>query len=122
MKDAFEARFIELGRGTIEFRRPNLRELAKGTPLEGNDGVLTMGDNLVVSHRNKRPRQLANMFRTLILHNMGGIWVDTVRTNPSASWATSGTGRSSTDGRCVLGSATLVFVVLFFDDDIRPPQ
>ena len=88
VQDPFEARYIELGRGAIEFRRPNLRELAKGTPLEGNDEVLTMGDNLVVSHRNKRPRQLANMFRTLILHIMGGIWVDTVRCQclrPSAS-------------------------------------
>lgn len=69
--DAFEARFTELGKGAIEFRRPDLWSLAKDTPIQDNAEILDMGNNLSVVKRNKRPRQLANMFRTLILYKMG---------------------------------------------------
>ena len=51
--------------------------MAKGTPLDGRADILDMGDNLSVTKRNKLPRQLANMFRTLALHRHGGVWVDT---------------------------------------------
>lgn len=72
--DPLEVRYRQRG---IEFRRPDFYALAKGTPLEGHTEILSMGDNLVVSKNSKRPRQTANMFRTLALHVFGGVWVDT---------------------------------------------
>jgi hypothetical protein len=62
---------------SIEFRRANIKEMAVGTPIEGRDEILTMGARLKKSNKSKRPRQLANMFRTLALHKMGGVWIDT---------------------------------------------
>jgi hypothetical protein len=62
---------------SIEFRQADIKGMSVGTPLEGHDEILEMGDHLEQSSKSKRPRQLANMFRTLALHKMGGIWVDT---------------------------------------------
>ena len=63
--------------GSIEFREANIKEMAIGTPLEDQNEILEMGDFLEQSSKSKRPRQLANMFRTLALYKMGGVWVDT---------------------------------------------
>lgn len=62
---------------SIEFRQADIKGMAVGTPLEGRNEILEMGDNLQQSSKSKRPRQLANMYRTLALYKMGGIWVDT---------------------------------------------
>ena len=62
---------------SIEFRDAHIKEMAVGTPLEGHDEILEMGNNLQQSSKSKRPRQLANMWRMLALYKMGGIWVDT---------------------------------------------
>lgn len=75
--DPFEVRYRTNFSSSIEFRKPDIHEMAKGTPIEGMNEVLGMGTNLSVAKRNKLPRQLANMFRTLALHRLGGIWVDT---------------------------------------------
>jgi hypothetical protein len=76
-EDPLEKEYHLRGNGAIEFRRPDIHQMAVGTPLEGLDEILSMGDNLQVVSKNKRPRQLANMFRTLALYTHGGIWVDT---------------------------------------------
>ena len=73
---SFEEKYRNRGNGAIEFRHVDFKTLAKGTPIEGVDAVLEMGDNLKVVSKNKRPRQLANMFRTLALFLYGGIWMD----------------------------------------------
>jgi hypothetical protein len=76
-RDPFEARYRGNFSTSIEFRRPDIAAMAVGTPIEGRHDILGMGDNLSVTKRNKLPRQLANMFRTLALHKLGGVWVDT---------------------------------------------
>ena len=74
--DAFAKQYAGRGNGAIEFRTVDFPTMAKGTPLESINEVLTMGQNLTVVSKNKRPRQLANMFRTLALFLYGGIWID----------------------------------------------
>jgi hypothetical protein len=76
-EEPFEKTYTAKGRGAIEFRRAMFNDFAMGTPIEGMDEVLSMGDSLEVKSKNKAPRQLANMFRTLALYTFGGIWVDT---------------------------------------------
>lgn len=76
-EEPFEKAYGARGNGAVEFRRPDIHKMAVGTPIEGMDDILSMGDNLQVKDKNKRPRQLANMFRTLALYTFGGIWIDT---------------------------------------------
>lgn len=75
--DPMESKYTRISNGSITFRTPDLVSMSIGTPLENRHDILSMGTNMSAKKKNKRPRQLANMFRTLVLYNFGGIWVDT---------------------------------------------
>lgn len=57
----------------VEFRAGNLVDVARGTSMEGRTEFLEMNWTAV----KKGPRWKANMFRVLVLHRYGGMWVDT---------------------------------------------
>ena len=71
--DAFQKMFGGAGNGAVQFKRARMEDMARGTAMEGKDQFL----NLDWSTVKKGPRWRANIFRILILHRFGGIWVDT---------------------------------------------
>jgi len=58
---------LELYRDRLKVRRVDKRELAKGTPMEGND-LLEMADQQAWVD--------GDLVRILVLYQFGGIWID----------------------------------------------
>ena len=71
--DEFVKLFSGAGNGAIQFKRARMEDMAQGTAMEGKEQFL----NLDWSTVKKGPRWRANIFRILILHRLGGVWVDT---------------------------------------------
>jgi hypothetical protein len=67
--DPFQNKYKDL----IEFKRAEMSGMAVGTALEGRSDFLELDWTTV----KKGPRWRANLFRILILHKYGGLWVDT---------------------------------------------
>jgi hypothetical protein len=61
------------GHPAVEFVRGDMSILAQGTAMEGKPEFLDLDWSTV----KKGPRWRANLFRILILHKHGGVWVDT---------------------------------------------
>lgn len=69
--DAFQK--SHSGHKAVEFLRADMSVLAAGTAMDGLPDFLELDWNTV----KKGPRWRANLFRVLILHVHGGVWVDT---------------------------------------------
>jgi hypothetical protein len=73
MSAAFVRKYSGAGDGAVEFREARLVDFAKETSMEGRAEFLQVNWSAV----EKGPRWKANMFRVLVLHKQGGVWVDT---------------------------------------------
>lgn len=69
--DPFQNKYSDVD--SIEFRKGDLADAAIGTFMEGNKDFIDLDWPSV----KKGPRWKANIFRVLVCHKYGGIWVDT---------------------------------------------
>lgn len=69
----FQAKYQGAMGGAIEFRRANLVDFVGGTAMSRRSEFIDMDWSKI----KKGPRWKANLFRMLILHKLGGVWVDT---------------------------------------------
>ena len=68
--DALETRFERLAPGAIEFREANITELASGTCVASTPELWTTRGSIPLQTK-------SDVFRLLVLHKYGGIWIDT---------------------------------------------